>query len=343
MDKWYLSENGNVNGPFDINDVQSIVTKNSNLYGWNPSLSYWLPVSKINEFQEFVPEIKSTGQVSKELIDKFVKKKRDLNKKSTLIEQTIQSTMKALAVYEREIVSYKELTNNLAPEVRDNIEPLEKKYTVINRKLEELKRAADISNQEIDDVVAEFGELVLSKATENVDNIDELTVATPKTKPEVNKNSVKRNMLNADEPIPSVEPIKNELKNRVSDVKSSAPVAKTKQATKPEPTQSDKPAEIPTTEKKNASVVNKQPTDTANTDVEKKGFKNKLKSVFGHGAIEEEETEKLSDKLKRLEQEALDKEANEEDVVYIDTELEVEEELDDDLEPKKKRRRRRRF
>lgn len=174
MKKWYLSEDGNVSGPFSIDDVQTRVSKNNNLYGWNPTYSHWLPVIKIPEFKAFLSEVKSQDQVSKELVDKFINKKIDLNKKTALIDSSIVSTIESISRFEKEIVDYKELTENLAPGVKDNIEPLEKKYNSLNNQLIELEKAAEISRNEFSQVEGEFSELLLSKTALNYDDLSKL-------------------------------------------------------------------------------------------------------------------------------------------------------------------------
>ena len=103
MDKWYISDNGRVAGPLNIDDVQRLIAKNSDVYGWNPSYSHWLPVIKINELKEFLPQDHSSDQVSKELIDKFVNRKRDLNKKTALINSSIELTVEKMVLFEQEI------------------------------------------------------------------------------------------------------------------------------------------------------------------------------------------------------------------------------------------------
>ena len=110
MDKWYISDNGRVAGPLNVNDVQRLIAKNSDLYGWNPSFSHWLPIEKIQELKGFLPEDYSSDRISKELIDRFVTKKRDLNKKTALINASIEATVQKMAIFEEEISNYKTLT-----------------------------------------------------------------------------------------------------------------------------------------------------------------------------------------------------------------------------------------
>ena len=110
MKKWYFSDNGQVSGPFNINDVSSLLAKNNELYGWNPSFSQWLPVAQIAELSEFISESKPVTQISKELIDKFVSKKRDLNKKIKLIDELIKNTKGNLYTFEEIIKNYNNLT-----------------------------------------------------------------------------------------------------------------------------------------------------------------------------------------------------------------------------------------
>jgi hypothetical protein len=324
MKKWYFSDNGQVSGPFNINDVSSLLAKNNELYGWNPSFSQWLPVAQIAELSEFISESKPVTQISKELIDKFVSKKRDLNKKIKLIDELIKNTKGNLYTFEEIIKNYNNLTQDLSPEVKANILPIEKKKLLMSKQLTELTRAIDIAKNEIIDVVKEFGDLVLSKTSEssnNILNLDDL----PELK-QVNKQG------NNSETIGKVElkqPEKIEIKKEVNK-------AQTTSQAVPEKVQRVKEEII-------VSNINIEKSHSENTDNIEQGHENtsfydvksRLKSVFK--GKNEETTISLSEQLKvnNLKAEADD------EVVYIDDTID-EDLLDDDAE-KKKRRRRRRF
>ena len=324
MDKWYLSENGRVTGPFNIDDVQRCIAKNSDLYGWNPSYSHWLPVVKIKELSVFLPEVQSSEQVSKALIDKFVNKKQDLNKKVALINSSIGMTVEKMVQFEQEINKYKELTTALSSDVKDNIVPLEKKHNGIGKQLNDLQKALAISKQEINDVVKEFGDLVLNKVTEKSEDFAELAQATP-VKPAASVTAESKR-LDTNKDMSSVVSIKK--------------VAKETEIAK----ESQELSSILVKHQLSQDVnVDLQPTQP--TQAETSGFKNKLKSVFGK-QNNTADLAKLSERLLLLEKEVIekadvDKGDIEEEVVFLDYEVESESVEQSENEPKKKRRRRR--
>jgi hypothetical protein len=345
MDKWYLSDNGDVNGPFNIADVETLVSKNSDLYGWNPSFNHWLPVVQINEFESFLPQDKESNKVSKDLIDKFVSKKRDLNKKINLIDNSVESTTKSLGLFEKEIADYKELTKNLNADVQDNIAPLEKKYNTVKKQLGELQKAAEIAKQEIDDVVKEFGDLVLSKTSNRSEAFAELAEVTA-TVTGITKDKVSIESNEVDEVIPSVQPIKNVASN----------VSDDSVITKDQPTSLEKAAQLNQTIEKPVDTKDVQPEEVVETPQvgastigpEKKGFsdvKNKLKSVFGNSKPEPTETKSLSEQMMQLEKGTVSEVEEDEEIVFIDSDVEPETNSVEETpgDEKKKRRRRRRF
>lgn len=344
MDKWYISENGRVSGPLKIDDVERLIAKNSDLYGWNPSYSHWLPISKINELSKFLPEDHLSEQVSKELIDKFLNRKRDLIKKTTLINASIEKTVGKMTVFEQEIIKYKGLTTSLSADVQENIVPLEKKYNAIGKQLSELQKALAISKQEINDAVKEFGELVLNKSTEHYEDFAELAQTTPVQTP-VQVNSA---TSNASKPVETVKAPESEVpeaqKIETSKPVSSIPVAL--RGTVVEHGSVNKettPSVVPLRKETAEASHSAQPTEKQK-ETEKMGFKNKLKSVFGK-QNNPENTTKLSDRLKMLEKETVTNSVEshsdeEEEVVFLDYDLDVNE--DDESDHKKKRRRRRR-
>lgn len=409
MKKWYISENGNVSGPFDLSDIKKLVSKEKDLYGWNPSFKHWLPVSQIGEFQDFLPESNESNQISEALIEKFVSTKRDLSKKLSLIDDSIESTVKSMNSFDDKITYYKELTNGLAPEVKDNIFPLEKKYNSLNKQLDDLEKAAVIAKKEISDTVVEFDELVLDTTNKNAKNSSTLAFAsTPKVlndfKSDVsgevdelsvveNVKSIKPNVKAIDEPIPSVQPVKNVVEDIVEDS------VKTKRNTAPKNITNDSVINKQNTTPKNVindSVISKRkitPQNNVNEtginrrknspsnnidsgpkpfvtahpfdqrqqvnnkkkmellkdkpkveltieESEKSSFsdvKSKFKSVFGQQKPDRNESDKISDELKKLEKEVIDEGNEDEEFVFIDSEDKVE------ADATKKRRRKRRF
>lgn len=374
MKKWYFSENGKVSGPCSINDGSSLLSKNNHLYGWNPSFSQWLPVNKIPELSELIPESKPAAQVPKELINKFVTKKRDLNKKVILIDETIKKTQAQITAFEKEISQYKSLTESLSSDMKDNILPLEKKYQLVSKQLIELTKAAEIAKHEIKNVVQEFGELVLSKTNENLEELLALKELPElkqvekmvKTQETAKKTPLKISAANVVKPTTNKE-VSKAVVNRKTTIEKVVALRKT-------------------TRKKDVVLkesvelkIETPPSNTIQEPVKEKvaigenkafafvGVKNKFKSVFKPAVVDgktpiekiaigenkafafvgvknkfksvfkpkiEEPTMKLSDQLKQLEQEP------KKELAFIDSDTNGD--LLDDYDPKKKRRRRRR-
>lgn len=330
MKKWYFSDNGNVTGPFSVNDAKSLLSKNSDLYGWNPTFSQWLPVIQISELSSFISESKPAAQIPKELIDKFVTKKRDLNKKINLIDDVIKKTQINMSLFEKEINKYKNLTESLTTEVQDNIVPIDKKYQVMSKQLRELNKATEIAKQEIIDVVQEFGELVLSKTSDETDDILELNNLPTLKKVVRDEKIVQIKETSVQTTVRSNVENQSEIKN----------TAVNNIVTDDKITNKDKVVVLK--EQKDVNSVEKTPS-VAKTSIEpkksvenKKTFgdvKNRLKSVFKHKV--EKPPMIFSEQLK-----ALDKKL-EEELVYIDSDINEDDLIDD--EPKKKRMKPRKF
>ncbi|XPF94517.1 DUF4339 domain-containing protein [Colwellia sp. RE-S-Sl-9] len=330
MKKWYFSDNGKVTGPYSLNDASSLLAKNNELYGWTSSFSQWLPVALIPELSEFISDAKPAVQVSKELIDKFVTKKRDLNKKVVLIDEKIKKTQAHINTFEKEINNYKNLTESLSSDVQDNILPLEKKYQLVTKQLKELIKASEISKHEIIDVVEEFGDLVLSKSNEDSAVLSEL-----KELPELNntadkvvqiKETVKKTPVKVSPPeVVKTEAHKTVGKSAVVDKTTVEKVVHLKESAEPNTQTSP-------------SSHTDEPIEEKLADGENKAFmgvKNKFKSVFKPKT--EEPVMRLSDQLKQLDK------VPKEEPVFIDSDINMDDDLLEDNDDKKKRRRRRRF
>ena len=368
MDKWYISDNGRVAGPLNVNDVQRLIAKNSDLYGWNPSFSHWLPIEKIQELKGFLPEDYSSDRISKELIDRFVTKKRDLNKKTALINASIEATVQKMAIFEEEISNYKTLTTALSPDVQENIVPLEKKYNSIGKQLNDLLKALAISKEEINEVVKEFGGMVLNKSTESYENFSELTETTPiKTVAPVKASTPSKpsaaveTTTSTPQSTPTKPVVAAEATKPIRPVERNIPKESAEVVTRePEKVEDNKPASsninmnVPlefrgtvvncgTNSKPSVVPIRKEQTadnqSGQSTLTEKMDFKSKLKSVFSK-PNSDEDLGKLSDRLRLLEKESTKQDVTEEEMVFLD--YDVESELDEEGDLKKKHRRRRR-
>lgn len=404
MKKWYISEDGKVSGPFNISDIKKSISKDKDLYGWNPSFKHWLPVSQIDEFKDFLPQTTKSNQISEALIEKFISTKRDLSKKLSLIDDSIESTVKSMNSFDDKITYYKELTSDLAPEVKDNIFPLEKKYNSLNKQLDDLEKAAVVVKKEISDTVVEFDELVLDTTNKNVkvspelepasspkaldnvkpdviDDVKEVNVAenVKAIKPKSEKVKVTKSIDEViEEPASVVKPINNVVEDIAKE-----PVLKTKRSTsvprnvtndsvirnitpqnhvnetgvnrrknspnsnldlgiKPFVTAHPFDQRQQVNDKKKMELLNKDKSraELSIDETEKSSFsdvKSKFKSVFGQQKPEKDDSDKISDELKKLEKDVIDEGNEDDEFVFIDPEDRVE------ADSAKKRRRKRRF
>lgn len=277
MKKWYFSENGKVSGPHSIDNASAVLSNNNNMYGWTPSFSQWLPVNQIPELSELLPESKPSPQVSKILIDKFVAKRRDLNKKVTLIDNAIKERQTQIEAFEKEISQYKSLTESLPSNMKDNISPIEKKHQLASKQLRELIKATEIAKHEMVGVIQGFGELVLSKTTENLDELLEL-----KALPELQQieENAKTQATVKKTPEPEYNRIPDVLKTTTSSEVSQNINNKNKKTT------IEKVVALKASAEKTSADSTKEalPLNTLQTSTDENtafvGVKNKFKSVF---------------------------------------------------------------
>jgi len=331
MKKWYFSDNGQVSGPFNMNDVSTLLAKNSDLYGWNPSFSQWLPVTQIPEFKGLIADSKPVTQISKELINTFVAKKRDLSKKIKLIDEATKRSKSKLNEFEAIISKYNQLTEGLSIEVKANIEPVEKKKLLMSKQLVELTKAIDIAKDEIIEVVKEFGDLVMSEnMSDSADVIDLADLPELKSRNKTER-IVSANVISDKVKQASVNNVKEEINDSTSVSQRVVQKVSTNEITGLKNNDLTKEPNIINIENKAAVIsdeVTVNPGSKAFSDV-----KNKFKSVFK--AKSEEPSMKLSDRLKQANHD------KEDEVVLLNTEgkggL-----YEDDEGPIKKRRRRRR-
>ncbi len=330
MKKWYFSDNGQVSGPFNINDAIKLLANNNDLYGWNPSFSQWLPVTQIPELSSLTSEVKPVTQISKELIEKFVSKKRDLNKKVKLIDEMIKKSKSNLSAFEQLIIKYNSLTESLSSDVKANILPIEKKKNLISKQLIELTRAADIAKHEIIDVVKEFGDLVLSKTSTGSDELSTLGELPELSKVEERKQFTSQSIIKTND----VSVSKTTIHNQVQPTPVSSPSIPNESiflGDQQTHNQLDQSQLEPNQEHKATTS-----TTQDSSAVEHKSFhdvKSRLKSVFTSKT--DENSLSLSEQLKRSSIPADD------EVVFVDEENNNA--LLEEAEQKKKRRRRRRF
>ncbi|MCJ8319875.1 MAG: DUF4339 domain-containing protein [Colwellia sp.] len=164
MKKWYFSKNGKISGPFELDEAKDFLIKDPDFYGWHPSFNQWRPVSCIVEFNDVVPTPVPAAQIPPELIKEFVDKKQNLHDKIDNIDEKIDLSTTSIYEFEQEIKIYKRITQNLSDEVKDNIKSIEQNYNGLQKTLAELKKATDIANNEIDEIVTDFDSRVAGKS-----------------------------------------------------------------------------------------------------------------------------------------------------------------------------------
>jgi hypothetical protein len=162
MDKWFFADNGKVTAPLDLEAAKAYLADNPNVYGWHPSFSQWMPVNCILEFVDVIPPSTQSLLVPKELTEKFLAKKQRLETKLTSIEDSVKHTQSSLNKFEKQISDYKELTINLNDDVKGAITNIERKYSSLNKKLEQVKNAVNIAEVEISDAITVFDQRINS-------------------------------------------------------------------------------------------------------------------------------------------------------------------------------------
>lgn len=162
MKKWFFSNNGEVTAPLDLDAAKDYLASNPNVYGWHPSFTQWKPVNCISEFADVLPATVQAPLIPKEISDKFIAKKQRLLSKLASIDDSINHSQSSLGKFEKQIESYKTLTQNLNDNVKDAIDNIEKKHKSLNRKLSQVKDAVHIAGKEMTEVVDDFDQRMSS-------------------------------------------------------------------------------------------------------------------------------------------------------------------------------------
>lgn len=158
MNKWFFSNNSEVVGPLSLMEAKEYLTVNHNAYGWHPSYIQWKPACCISEFASFLPKTERSFKIPKELTEKFLNKKQRVLTKLETIKEYIEETNKSLFQFERGILNYKKLTENLSDDVKSSVVGIEKQYTRFNQKLVSITDAMAIAEVEIENIVTNFNE-----------------------------------------------------------------------------------------------------------------------------------------------------------------------------------------
>lgn len=163
MKKWYFSNNGEISGPMDLTSARKVVEKNSELYSWHPSFTTWKPVTVIGEFSDLINNKKITSQVPKEIINEFNSKKIALSEKLAVVTENIKETELIKAKLKKKITLYKHLTEDLSDDFQSAIISIEQQYSAFSKRLLNLQDAANIAENEIEQVTLKFQEQISNK------------------------------------------------------------------------------------------------------------------------------------------------------------------------------------
>lgn len=184
MNKWFFSNNSEVVGPLSLMEAKEYLSINHNAYGWHPSYVQWKPACCINEFASFIPKSDRSFKIPKELTDKFLNKKQRVSSKLETIKEYIEETNKSLFQFERGILNYKKLTQNLSDDVKSSVVGIEKQYARFNQKLVSITDAMAIAEEEINNIVTNFNERASSNTVHspypNFSQNDQSSVAEAK-------------------------------------------------------------------------------------------------------------------------------------------------------------------
>lgn len=330
MKKWYFSNNGDIKGPMDLDAAITYATDNPDVYGWHSSFKQWKPVGIISELGNIVSNKKPSIHLLDELISKFDIKKQRLEKKLSVIDNSIKDNLIALSVLETEISTYKKLTANLNDGVKAAIDPIEETYNVLKRKQEKLVNVAEIATSEIETLVTAFNQRIAEKTSGGAVSIESEAVVENVTAKVVNGNSVSHSS-----PAQSGSPAENKPKVKLVDVS-----AKSVKAAEQEIDNKAKkvvPIASETKAQKAVAQDAQENVDLNESAEEKKGFtgmKSMLKSVFKADEDEEQLQETSLSKLLAMEEENASKTANNEPSVNV--------EMSEEEKEKRVRRRTRR-
>lgn len=255
MKKWFFSNDGEVTGPLDLDEANSYLTSNPDVYAWHPSFTQWKPASCVSEFVDVLPPAEQLPLIPKEISDKFIAKKQRLDTKLSNIDDSVRHSQSSLGKLDQQIEAYKELTKNLNGDVKDAIDNIEKKYKTLSRKLSQVKDAVHIAETEMEEVVDDFDTRMSS---------NDIVMPTCNPISSGDKSSIKDVPSDTKKAVSKAKIAQEKLATphkRVEEVESAKPAKETKPA---------KPA-------KEAPVNTKEKAEASEQGF---GVKNMMKSVF---------------------------------------------------------------
>lgn len=139
MKKWLFSNNGEITGPLEIDAAKELVAHNDNLYAWHPSYAHWLPANCIEEFDVAVVIPPPPIELSKNFINDFTNRERELLSTLDRVNITLGGTREFLSELGRDISTDIKTTHNLNMEVKETLRNIEKHYAALNKNLAEYK------------------------------------------------------------------------------------------------------------------------------------------------------------------------------------------------------------
>lgn len=318
MNNWYLSNHGDVSGPFPLTEAQAFLkkenSKTAQFYAWHANFIQWQPAYALAEFETIVEAPLENVPATDQLHEKFVKKQQLLGERLEHVEGRVLQARDNLLAFEDDIIAYKGLTEGFSDEIKNAIIAVEKKYRSISKKLEGIESATEIAQNEISNVRDEF------YAKDESTEVNNKTEAAEEKVVETPQKEVKKAIEKASAAVNAA------TSNKAESVKQEQSKSATKKAVGKQP-EEVKP--------ENASVDNKAAKTEGNAPVAGlKGVKNMFKSVFKEPST----GPKLSEALNASPEEATAKQPKEEELEVV----KVDETVEDDDAPKKRRRRRRR-
>jgi hypothetical protein len=159
MKKWFFSNKGDITSAMNFDEAKVYLQTHANAYGWNPSLTQWLPVSCIGDFANILPESDVAKNIlPEELVQEFKTKQATLEANLAKLLTGFNSATKSLALFRRRIDTYTKLTANLSDDLKNNISGMEKQYATLEKKVGQIKEAMQISQKEIEQATSAFNQ-----------------------------------------------------------------------------------------------------------------------------------------------------------------------------------------
>ena len=156
MNKWYISDQGNISEPLTFGQAKELAQKNNTSYAWTSYFTHWLPVHLIPEFEiNSDINVAANSQII-EIQEKVKIRKQRIDNRYRVIEQKIVENQSLISTLEDEISTYQQLSKNLSSNVQDIILPIKKSLDFIKEKQAMLAQSVSISANEIQQIMDKF-------------------------------------------------------------------------------------------------------------------------------------------------------------------------------------------